>query len=212
MTRRPTDPSSDRADAGSATPETGAPDSRPAGAGGVRVGVGIDVVSVERIRDLLERVGTPFLDRAFTAAEREYCLGRADPAQHVAARWAAKEAAVKALPDGEASVRMSDVEVTREAPGGAPGLSFAGGAATAARAFGDGDRPGRTLSLSHDRRGGIAAAIVVVTSGDDADARTVREAVAAAHAATEFGARETEPTDRARRRPDPTADRGGEAQ
>jgi holo-[acyl-carrier protein] synthase len=190
MTRQTEDEArSERADAG---PDASGPESKseadaaasaPPGAGGIDVGVGIDVVAVERVAEALDRIGTRFLDRALTAAEREYCRERADPAQHVAARWAAKEAAAKALPDGDAPVRMGDVEVTREKRSGAPGLSFASGAATAARAFGGGAEPGRSVSLSHDRRAGIAAAVVVLTSGDGTGARAVREEVAA-HAAT----------------------------
>jgi holo-[acyl-carrier protein] synthase len=180
MTRQNATQSSERA--AEASEPTAATDAEGS-ASGDRIGVGIDVVSVDRIAGAVERVGAPFLERAFTAAEAEYCRGRAEPPQHLAARWAAKEAAIKALPDCDAPTRMDEIEVVRDERG-APSLSFAGGAATAARALagGDGRAPGRTVSLSHDRRAGVAAAVVVVTAADGPDARALRERVATAHA------------------------------
>lgn len=64
------------------------------------VGLGCDLVDVQRIRDVLERHGERFLDRVFTAEERAYCSGKARPDQHYAARWAAKEAIAKAFTTG----------------------------------------------------------------------------------------------------------------
>ena len=60
-------------------------------------GIGIDVVEVARIAAAIERHGEPFLARIFTTAERAYCESRKHPAMHYAARFAAKEAVVKAL-------------------------------------------------------------------------------------------------------------------
>ena len=64
------------------------------------VGVGIDQIEVSRIRDSMERHGDSFLAKVFTQNEREACLQRADPAPCLAARFAAKEAASKALGTG----------------------------------------------------------------------------------------------------------------
>jgi len=115
---------------------------------------GTDVVAVDRVGDLVERFGDSFLERTYTEREVAYCRSRAMPAQHLAARWAAKEAALKALP-GENLVH-GDVEVTRDRGRGRPRLVLHGRAATAA---GDAET---AVSLSHDATLGLATAQVVV--------------------------------------------------
>ena len=121
------------------------------------VSIGIDIIEVRRIREVLGR--TPrFAERVFTAAERSYCDGRgAVAAQHYAARFAAKEAALKALQTGwRGGIGWQDVEIaSRE--GGAPYLLFhglvqglfMGSGATAAH-----------LSLSHTSEHAIAEVIL----------------------------------------------------
>jgi holo-[acyl-carrier protein] synthase len=125
----------------------------------VIVGFGIDAVEVERVRRQIGG-GRPagraarFLARCFTPAERAYCEARRDRATHYAARFAAKEAAMKALgaPPG---LRFTDFEVTRDR--GAPGLALRGAAARAAAGLGV---SAVHLSLTHD--GGLAMAGVVL--------------------------------------------------
>jgi holo-[acyl-carrier protein] synthase len=130
----------------------------------VILGLGIDVVEVERIRRLVgdgAAAGTAerFLLRCFTNGERRFCDARADRATPYAARFAAKEAASKAL-GAPRGIRWTDVEVERE--GGAPRLRLSGVAERAARERG----VARVhLSLTHD--GGVAAAVVVL-EGDGA--------------------------------------------
>ncbi len=68
--------------------------------GGVLVGLGCDLIDVQRIRDVLDRHGDRFLDRVFTEEERAYCFGMAHPHKHLAARWAAKEAISKTFTTG----------------------------------------------------------------------------------------------------------------
>ena len=68
--------------------------------GGVLVGLGCDLIEVERIREVLERHGDRFLDRVFTDEERAYCFGMKHPHKHLAARWAAKEAISKCFTTG----------------------------------------------------------------------------------------------------------------
>lgn len=68
--------------------------------GGYLVGLGTDLVEVDRIRRVLERQGERFLKRVFTAEEQEYCLGMKHPHKHLAARFAAKEAISKAFTTG----------------------------------------------------------------------------------------------------------------
>lgn len=68
--------------------------------GGVLVGLGSDLVDVDRIRGVWDRQGERFLERVFTEEERQYCLGMKYPHKHFAARFAAKEAVAKAFSTG----------------------------------------------------------------------------------------------------------------
>jgi holo-[acyl-carrier protein] synthase len=100
------------------------------------VGLGIDLVSVPRIAGVLERHGERFLARILTPAERAYVLRYKDPRERMAGRWAAKEAAFKALGTGLADgMRWHDAEILPEA-GGKPVLRFTGKAAERARELG----------------------------------------------------------------------------
>jgi holo-[acyl-carrier protein] synthase len=119
------------------------------------VGLGIDVVEVARIaRVLASPSAERFVARVFTPGEGAYCAPRRDGAMHYAVRFAAKEAASKAL-GVPAGIRFLDVEVTRAE--GAPRLVLAGVAEERARALGVTDVH---LSLTHDA--GVAAAVVVL--------------------------------------------------
>ena len=76
------------------------------------IGIGTDLVEIERFRIALER--TPGIrDRTFTEAERAYADARRDPAERYAVRWAAKEAVMKAMGVGLGEVAMHDIEVVR---------------------------------------------------------------------------------------------------
>jgi holo-[acyl-carrier protein] synthase len=68
--------------------------------GGVLLGLGCDVIEVERIRGVVARQGERFLQRVFTEEERAYCSGKAQPHKHLAARFAAKEAVSKCFTTG----------------------------------------------------------------------------------------------------------------
>ncbi|MBX3749670.1 MAG: holo-ACP synthase [Opitutaceae bacterium] len=68
--------------------------------GGVLLGLGCDLIEVERIHKVLERHGERFLARVFTPEEQEYCSGLKFPHKHYAARWAAKEAVSKTFTTG----------------------------------------------------------------------------------------------------------------
>jgi len=83
------------------------------------VGIGMDLVDVGRIHHLLVRHPVRAVERLFTPAERAYAARHADPARHYAARFAAKEAAYKALSGSECARAISwqDVEVVNEADG-----------------------------------------------------------------------------------------------
>src|SRR5919106_6675940 len=91
------------------------------------IGIGVDATDLPRIADLLERYGDRFLRRVFTDDEIAYCMQRRDPVPHLAARFAAKEAAMKALGTGHArGVMWKDIEILRA--GGPPQLRLTGGA------------------------------------------------------------------------------------
>ena len=101
------------------------------------VGVGMDLVDVPRVAALLAAKGDRALRRLFTAGEAAYAAGRAEPARHLAARFAAKEAAYKALAGSHEArgIGWQDVEVTT-AWDGRPQLVLHGRAAARAAALG----------------------------------------------------------------------------
>jgi holo-[acyl-carrier protein] synthase len=83
------------------------------------IGHGIDIVETERIRRLAEQHGHHFLDRVFTAAEQEYCRQNMKRYyEHLAGRFAAKEAVLKVLGTGwRGGIAWTDIEVTKESSG-----------------------------------------------------------------------------------------------
>src|SRR6266704_530119 len=77
-------------------------------------GVGVDLTRIPRVRQIVERWDERFLRRVFTDAEIAYCRGRRDPIPHFAARFAAKEATLKALGTGlRMGVNWRELEVRR---------------------------------------------------------------------------------------------------
>lgn len=92
------------------------------------IGLGIDATDIPRVRDVFARYGERFLRRVFTDVEIAYCTRQRDPVPSLAGRFAAKEAAMKALGTGHArGVLWKDIEVFRH--GGPPQLRLTGGAA-----------------------------------------------------------------------------------
>lgn len=92
--------------------------------GQVVVAIGVDVVDIDRIRRVIARQPR-FVERVFTEAERFYCDRRNDPAERYAARFAAKEAVLKALGTGLGGADFTDIEVIR-LPSGKPELRITG--------------------------------------------------------------------------------------
>jgi len=120
------------------------------------IGLGVDIVQNERIRHSLERFGPRFLNRIYTETELAYCNGCVDPAIHFAARFAAKEAAFKALGTGWAGgVKWKDVEVQRLASG-KPELHLYGEALQRATSMG---ATRFYVSLTHDQL--VSCAVVI---------------------------------------------------
>jgi holo-[acyl-carrier protein] synthase len=121
------------------------------------IGLGIDAVDIVRFREVLAR--RPSLaERLFTAGERSYAERLADPAPSLAARFAAKEATMKALGVGLGAFRWRDVEVVRS-DSGRPSLVVTGGAAALASEQGVGDWH---VSLTHTSN--LAGAVVAALS------------------------------------------------
>jgi len=90
------------------------------------VGIGIDIAEVSRVREAIERHGERFLARVFTPAEIAYCRSRKNSYERFAARFAAKEAAMKALGTGwHQGVTWHDLEISNAASG-KPGLKISG--------------------------------------------------------------------------------------
>jgi holo-[acyl-carrier protein] synthase len=123
----------------------------------VIVGIGIDQVEVARLRALLDRWPARARERLFTDEERRTCDGRARPAECFAARFAAKEACLKALGTGwRGSLSWTEIEVAT-ADGGRPVLRLSGTVEEKARDVG---ADSLHVSCTHD--GGMAAAVVVL--------------------------------------------------
>jgi holo-[acyl-carrier protein] synthase len=123
------------------------------------VGTGIDLTEIERIERSLVRYGARFLTRIYTQAEQAYCLRKRNAAESLAARFAAKEAAAKALGTGiSQGVSWLEIEVVRERSG-RPALVFHGRAQEFARRLGVARA---SLSLTHT--GQMAMASVILES------------------------------------------------
>ena len=123
------------------------------------IGLGMDIVSVERIEAMLSEHGERSKERIFSEEERAYCEALPHAALHYAARFAAKEAFVKALGTGfDQGIQWRDVAVSN-APGGKPCLIITGKALEVMQALG---ATQVHVSLTHDP---IHAAAVVVLEG-----------------------------------------------
>jgi holo-[acyl-carrier protein] synthase len=121
------------------------------------VGIGVDIVGIERMRRALERQGDRFIRRLFTASEQEYCRAHRDPVPYFAVRFAAKEALFKALGTGwSQGIAWVDAEVRRNEQG-APSLALSGKADEIGRSLGV---TALHVSLSHSEENAIAFVIL----------------------------------------------------
>jgi holo-[acyl-carrier protein] synthase len=121
------------------------------------VGIGLDATDIPRIAAAIERYGDRFLSRILTPDELAYCLRRRDPTPHVAGRFAAKEAGMKAIGTGHSrGVLWRDIEVVRR--GGPPQLRFHGAASEHFTRLGA-DRA--LLTITHAQTLAIAHVILV---------------------------------------------------
>ncbi|OGW65847.1 MAG: holo-[acyl-carrier-protein] synthase [Nitrospirae bacterium RIFCSPLOWO2_02_FULL_62_14] len=125
------------------------------------VGIGLDLVKIDRIRAIAERWQTRFLDRLYTEAERRYCLARPEPYASFAGRFAAKEAVLKALGTGWTNgISWHDIQVLNDRAG-RPRATVSGRVKTLM------NRAGITMihvSLSHDTDYAVAEVVLTKES------------------------------------------------
>jgi holo-[acyl-carrier protein] synthase len=115
-------------------------------------GIGTDIVEIDRIREAVRKWGDHFLKRVFSEVEITYCFSKNDPALHLAARFAVKEATIKAVSGCNIGhLSLSDIEVINE-PSGRPALKIRSA---------DLDSSGIKfhLSISHERSYAIASIV-----------------------------------------------------
>ena len=120
------------------------------------IGIGVDIIDVGRIQKLAEE-NPRFLKRVFTPEEIEYCSGKANRYQHLAARFAAKEAVSKALGTGMGKVRPIEMEVVQD-ENRAPHLQLHGEALRVAQSLG---LHTWSISLSHSEQHAVAFVVAI---------------------------------------------------
>ena len=121
------------------------------------VGCGLDMIEIARIEETIARHGTRFLERVYLPEEILYCRRKRNAAESFAARFAAKEAAAKALGTGiQNGVGWRDIEIVR-ALSGRPSLIFHGRAAAIARQIG---AHHSVVSLTHSRTQALAQVLL----------------------------------------------------
>jgi holo-[acyl-carrier protein] synthase len=126
----------------------------------VIVGLGLDIAEIDRIEAAIQRHGAPLIERLFTPRESAYCESHRDKFERYAGRFAAKEAAMKALGTGwRTGVRWRDIEVVRE-PSGKPTLELQGVARERADKMGV-----KNILLTITHSGNLALAEVIFENG-----------------------------------------------
>ncbi len=109
-------------------------------------GIGIDIIEIDRVKDSVEKYGDHFLRKVYTQTELDYCLGKGNKYQHLAARFAAKEAVFKALSTGwNKDVGWQDIEIYNE-PNGLPLVNLKGEVGSFLN-----DGKNLKISMSHSR-------------------------------------------------------------
>ena len=130
--------------------------------GGTVVGIGVDLVENERMREMLKRWSRPFRSRVFLKREQAYCDSKAEPWRHYAGRFAVKEAVSKAFGTGVgAHIGWLDIEVVRDRRTGAPSVRLG---PKGERLAGKRGVERVLVSLAHTRRYAVAQAVLVGSS------------------------------------------------
>lgn len=122
-------------------------------------GIGIDLVRIERMKDVVDRWGDNFLKKVFTENEIAYCYEKKDPALSLSVRFAAKEALIKAI-GGKAAIPLTDIEVINN-ENGKPVIKARG---KLKKFLEDNNITNINLSLSHEKDYGIACVVLEVSS------------------------------------------------
>ncbi len=118
-------------------------------------GIGIDIIEIDRIKDSIEKYGDQFLKKIYTPSELEYSLSKTNKYQHLAARFAAKEAVYKALSTGlDKEIGWQDIEIVNE-PNGMPIVKLFGKISKILN-----DDKSLKISMSHSRDYVACVAIV----------------------------------------------------
>lgn len=120
-------------------------------------GVGIDLVKIERMKDVVDRWGRKFLERVFTKNEISYCYEKKNPYLSLSVRFAAKEALIKAI-GSEIAVSLTDIEVINAASG-RPDIKISG---KLKEFFSERSIKQTVLSLSHEKDYGIACVVLEI--------------------------------------------------
>ena len=118
--------------------------------------MGVDIVDVKRMRLAIERQGQPFLDRVFTAEEQKYCSRKRNHWENYAARFAAKEAVIKAKLGGAGRFSFKMIEVAR-GPRGEPSIKLT---AEARKRLKISAKAKFELTLAHERDFAIAVVVM----------------------------------------------------
>ena len=128
------------------------------------LGIGIDVVEVERIGSSMDEFKDKFLNRIFTKSEQEYCESQKRPVIHYAARFAAKEAIAKAFGTGIGKeISWLDIEITRQSSG-EPAVNMCGNGKNYAQKLNVSDIK---ISLTHAEHYAAANAVVIIQGWAD---------------------------------------------
>ena len=152
---------------------------------------GVDIIEIPRIARVLQEYGQRFLHRIYTPGEIEYCRGRPP---NLAGRFAAKEAAMKALGTGVRGVAWKDIEVVR-APSGAPSIRLHGRAQARAQRLGVREI---SLSMSHSREYAVAFVVTRCDPPPTPEPVSDPDSVSVAASAMPIAASAPSPGDRVR--------------
>ncbi|MDP2276878.1 MAG: holo-ACP synthase [Nitrospirota bacterium] len=120
-------------------------------------GIGIDLVKIERMKDVVDKWGRKFLERVFTKNEISYCYEKKNPYLSLSVRFAAKEALIKAI-GSEVPVSLTDIEVVNAASG-RPDIKISG---KLKEFFSEKSIKQTVLSLSHEKEYGIACVVLEI--------------------------------------------------
>jgi holo-[acyl-carrier protein] synthase len=119
------------------------------------IGIGIDIIEIDRVKESVDKYGEHFLQKIYTEKELNYCLNKTDKYQHLAARFAAKEAVYKALSSGwNENIGWKNIEITN-LPNGMPVVTLNGDVKNFLT-----NQKNLKISISHSRDYVAAVAII----------------------------------------------------